>query len=96
MITAAQIRGARAMTGMSVEELATASQLSTSLVETLERHAEATDANALAAIRTVFEGRGILFLASGSQDIGGPGIRLKEWDGGDGTRPENLNATNDD
>lgn len=96
MITAAQIRGARAMTGMTVNELADASQLSVSQIETIERHAEADDANAVAAIRTVLEARGILFLASGSQEAGGAGLRLREWDGGDGTRPENLNATNDD
>jgi len=96
MITAAQIRGARAMMGMTVNELADASQLSVSLIETIERHAESDDANAIAAVRAVFEARGILFLASGSQDAGGPGLRLKDHDGGDGTRPENLNATNDD
>lgn len=96
MITAAQIRGARAMTGMTIDELADATRLPPSMIETLERHAEAADTSALSAIRMVFETRGILFLASGSQDSGGPGVRLKERDGGDGTRPENLNATNDD
>jgi len=96
MITAAQIRGARAMADLSREDLATESKLPLSSIETIETDIASADAKALLAVRAVLEARGILFLPSGSQDSGGPGVRLKSWDGDEGIRPENLNATNDD
>jgi transcriptional regulator with XRE-family HTH domain len=96
MITAAQIRGARAMAGLSKEDLAAECKLPISAIETIETDIQSADAKALAAARAALEARGILFLASGSQDSGGPGIRLKSWDEDEGIRPENLNATNDD
>lgn len=96
MITSAQLRGARAMIGLSSEELAAAARLPLASIEALEKDAGSADPHALPAVRAALEARGILFLSSGSQELGGPGIRLKHWDEDEGIRPENLNATNDD
>jgi transcriptional regulator with XRE-family HTH domain len=96
MITAAQIRGARAMTGMTIEQLADSSQLTPAQIEAIETGADAGDSQAIAALRAALESRGVQFLASGSQDGGGVGLRMKQTHEDIGTRPENLNATNDD
>jgi len=96
MITAAQIRGARAMTGMTIEQLADASRLTAAQIAAIETDGETGDSQAVAAIRAALESRGVQFLASGSQDGGGAGLRLKQTHEDVGTRPENLNATNDD
>ncbi|PZM16889.1 DNA-binding protein [Rhizobium tubonense] len=96
MITAAQIRGARAMVGLSTEDLAADSKLPVASIQTIESDIASADAKAITAVRAALEARGILFLPSGSQDSGGPGVRMKSWDEEEGIRPENLNATNDD
>lgn len=96
MITTAQIRGARAMIGLSLEELAAAANLPPSYIEAIETADGAADPKALGVLRAALEARGVLFLASGSQESGGPGIRLRSWEEDGGIRPENLNATNDD
>jgi ribosome-binding protein aMBF1 (putative translation factor) len=96
MITTAQIRAARAMVGASLEDLASDAKLAPSLIESIESNDGTSDAKALLALRHALEARGIVFLANGSQESGGPGIRLKSWEEDEGIRPENLNATNDD
>ncbi|AYG65790.1 MULTISPECIES: helix-turn-helix domain-containing protein [unclassified Rhizobium] len=96
MITSAQLRGARAMLGLTLETLASESKLPASTIEALETGVGSTDIKALAAVRSVLENHGVLFLAGGSDGTGGPGIRFKHWSENDGIRPENLNATNDD
>jgi transcriptional regulator with XRE-family HTH domain len=96
MITTAQLRAARAMIGASLEDLASETGLPSPLIERIESNDAATDAKALLALRHALEARGIVFLANGSQEAGGPGIRMKSWEEEEGIRPENLNATNDD
>ncbi|MBO9098048.1 MULTISPECIES: helix-turn-helix domain-containing protein [Rhizobium] len=96
MITAAQIRAARAMTGLSLQQLADAARLSSAEVEAIETGTEPANSHAVSAIRAALEASGIQFLADGSQDGGGAGLRLKHTHGDEGTRPENLNSTNDD
>ncbi|NEJ70815.1 helix-turn-helix domain-containing protein [Rhizobium phaseoli] len=97
MITATQIRGARAMIGMSIEELAAASGLPVETVAALENGEFAGEPHALFDVRSTLEAQGIIFLSSGNQDEGGPGIRLRaRTSSDDGIRPENLNAANDD
>jgi len=96
MITSTQIRGARAMTGMSIEQLATASGVPAATIETMERDEQEGEAHALLAVKQALEVAGIIFIASGNHDEGGPGVRLKARTGVDeGIRPENLNAAND-
>jgi transcriptional regulator with XRE-family HTH domain len=97
MIIATQIRGARAMTGMSKEQLAAASGLPVDIIETLERDGAQGEPSALIAVKVALESAGVLFIASGNHDEGGPGVRLKARAGSDeGIRPENLNSANDD
>lgn len=97
MITGSQIRGARAMIGMSIEDLALASDLSNDAVEALENDAYPGESRALLDIKTALEARGVIFIASGNHDEGGPGVRLKaRVSHDDGIRPEHLNAANDD
>ncbi|WP_377295539.1 multiprotein-bridging factor 1 family protein [Rhizobium sp. SGZ-381] len=94
MITAEQIRAARAMIGMPLETLARESGLSVSDVEGLERGvAVGVDT---ARLRQCLEHHGIVFLATGEDDPGvGPGLRLRHAPADEGMRPENLNADND-
>lgn len=96
MITSAQLRGARAMLGLTADVLASESKLPVSAIEALEKDVNPADMKALAAVRSVLETRGVVFLASGSDGAGGAGVRFKHWAEDDGIRPENLNATNDD
>ncbi|NTF41578.1 DNA-binding protein [Rhizobium sp. AC27/96] len=97
MITSAQLRGARAMLGLTAEALAGESKLPVSTIEALETDVNSADGKALAAVRSVLEARGVLFLASGNDGAGGAGIRFRHRSADDdGIRPENLNATNDD
>lgn len=88
---------ARAMIGMSIEELAAASGLPVETVMALENGEFAGEPHALFDVRSTLEAHGIIFLSSGNQDEGGPGIRLRaRTSSDDGIRPENLNAANDD
>ena len=97
MITGTQIRGARAMTGMSIQQLATASGLSAKIISALEQGEGSGEPQAFLAAKHALEAAGIIFIASGNHDEGGPGVRLKaRGNGDDGLRPEELNATNDD
>jgi transcriptional regulator with XRE-family HTH domain len=97
MITGTQIRGARAMIGMSIEELASASGLPFAAIEALERGEGSGETRALLDVKAVLEASGVIFIASGNHDEGGPGVRLKaRTSHDDGIRPENLNAANDD
>ncbi len=84
------------MLGLTTETLASESRLPVATIEALETGGGSTDIKALAALRSVLENHGVLFLAGGSDGMGGPGIRFKHWSDDDGIRPENLNATNDD
>jgi transcriptional regulator with XRE-family HTH domain len=97
MITGTQIRGARAMIGMSIEDLAAHAGLSIETVQALENGEWAGETRATIDVRNTLEAHGIIFIASGNQDEGGPGIRLRARSSSDdGIRPENLNAANDD
>lgn len=97
MITGTQIRGARAMIGMSIEELAAHAGLSVETVTALENGDWAGETRSVIDVRSTLEAHGIIFIASGNQDEGGPGVRLRARASiDDGIRPENLNAANDD
>ncbi|WP_117194102.1 helix-turn-helix domain-containing protein [Rhizobium terrae] len=96
MLTASQLRAARAMTGMTVDELATASGLSSSAIEEAEAAEAFASPSVTERLRTIFESKGIVFLAAGDGDPGiGPGLRLRQRSHDEGIRPQNLNAAND-
>ncbi|MEN5278164.1 helix-turn-helix transcriptional regulator [Brucella sp. TWI432] len=77
MITPAQIRGARAMLGMTQADLAKLAGLSTTGLNNIERGSADPKASTLAAIQTALEKEGIVFLATGDNRDGGPGVRIK-------------------
>ncbi|MFE0233623.1 multiprotein-bridging factor 1 family protein [Brucella anthropi] len=77
MITPEQIRGARAMLGMTQADLAKSAGLSTTGLNNIERGSADPKASTLAAIQAALEQQGIVFLAIGDNRDGGPGVRLK-------------------
>lgn len=97
MITPAQIRAARALLGLSVDQVSAKSGVSAFMILQVEdEKSAAPDQAALLTLRMAFEKAGIAFLADGDCPPGGMGVRLvARHDTGEGLRPENLNATND-
>jgi DNA-binding XRE family transcriptional regulator len=76
MITPEQIRGARAMLGLTQAELAKSAGISTTGLNNIERNSADPKASTLRAIQTAFEERGIVFMNEGELAQGGPGVRL--------------------
>jgi transcriptional regulator with XRE-family HTH domain len=96
MLTASQLRAARALAHISVDELAAASGLSSDAI--IEAEASATYAEPVLTerLRAVLESKGVVFLPAGEGDGGaGPGVRLRQISQDEGIRPQNLNAAND-
>jgi transcriptional regulator with XRE-family HTH domain len=69
---AAQCKGARAMLGLGVRDLAKAAEVSSNTVSRLER-GEELGARTVAAIRAALEKAGVEFIP---ENGGGPGVRL--------------------
>jgi transcriptional regulator with XRE-family HTH domain len=96
MVTAQQIRAARAMVALSTETLASESGLSPEQLAAIERGENAGDMAAFRRLRSALEIRGIVFLSPGEDDPGvGPGLRLRQRSQDEGTRPEDLSSAND-
>ena len=70
-----QIRGARAMLGMTQAQLATAAGISTTGLNNIERGDADPKASTLNAIRTALESAGVIFVEENGE---GPGVRLKK------------------
>ncbi|MBQ9350437.1 helix-turn-helix transcriptional regulator [Phyllobacterium sp.] len=77
MITPEQIRGARAMLGLTQAGLATLAGLSTTGLNNIERGLADPKASTLRAIQAALEAKSVIFLADGQTVDGGPGVRLK-------------------
>ena len=75
MLTPQQIRGARAMLGMTQADLAARAGLSATALNNIERGASDPRASNLAAIQRALEGAGVLFIAENGE---GPGVRLRK------------------
>lgn len=95
VISVAQVRAARGLLGWSQTHLGEAAGLS---LPTVKRYETGKGANvstdARAAIHTALEAAGVEFIA---ENGGGPGVRLRNRRAPqEGTRPEDLNASNDD
>ena len=75
MISASQSRMARAALNLGVREVAMAAGVSTNTLTRLERGEELLP-RTVAAIRAVFEARGVIFLDDGQSIEGGTGVRL--------------------
>ncbi len=77
MITAAQIRAARAMIGWKQSDLAARSGVSEISIKNIERGATDPRSSTLQAIQNAFDAAGLVFLDPGDQRPGGAGVRLK-------------------
>ena len=75
MITPQQIRGARAMLGMTQAALAAAAGISTTALNNIERAAADPKASTLTAIQRALESAGVIFVAENGE---GPGVRLRK------------------
>jgi transcriptional regulator with XRE-family HTH domain len=78
MITAGQIRAARALIGWKQIDLAKASGLSEISIKNIERGATDPRSSTLGAIQAAFEKAGVLFLEPGDIRDGGAGLRLRK------------------
>lgn len=77
MITARQIRAARALAGWTQEELAAKAGLSIAALNNLERGATDPRSSTIRAIETAFAAAGVTFIDGGAASIGGgAGVRL--------------------
>lgn len=96
-ITSEQSRAARGLLDWSQDRLAKAANLSESTVRDFEKGRRIPSPNNLAAIRAALEAAGVVLLADGETTAGGPGVRLdRRQPAGEGVKPEDLNAANDD
>lgn len=75
MISPQQIRGARAMLGLTQAILANAAGISTTALNNIERGAADPKASTLAAIQRALEDAGVEFIP---ENGGGSGVRLKK------------------
>lgn len=75
MITTQQIRGARAMIGLTQAELAKLAGISTTGLNNIEKGSADPKASTLRAIEAALEAAGVEFIA---ENGGGAGVRLKK------------------
>jgi predicted transcriptional regulator len=78
MITAGQIRAARALIGWTQMDLAKASGVSEISIKNIERGATDPRSSTLGALQQAFEKAGVIFLEPGDIRDGGVGVRLKK------------------
>ncbi len=75
MIQPSQIRGARAMIGMTQAALAAAAGISTTALNNIERGVADPKVSTLTAIQKALESAGVIFVAENGE---GPGVRLRK------------------
>ncbi len=94
MLTAPQLRAARALLGLTIDEASDLSGLAPDAI----RKAEASEHHGLPEVserlRAILESRGVVFLSEG-EGSGGIGVRLRQTAHDEGIRPQNLNSAND-
>jgi hypothetical protein len=95
MLTTSQLRAARALIDLALDETAAATGLSADDIRAAEASVANPDFETGERLRRLYESRGVVFVASGQQDASGPGVRLHQQPLDEGIRPQNLNATND-
>jgi transcriptional regulator with XRE-family HTH domain len=78
MITAGQIRAARALIGWKQIDLAKRSGVAEVSIKNIERGVTDPRSRTLASIQAAFEKAGVVFLEPGDVRDGGEGVRLKK------------------
>jgi transcriptional regulator with XRE-family HTH domain len=83
VITAGQIRAARALLGWTQLQLARAAGVGEITVKNVERMATDTRASTLRKLQAAFEKAGVQFISDGTPSLsGGPGLRLRKGEQG--------------
>lgn len=77
MITPAQIRAARALLGWTQAELAAAAGLGVVAIKSFERGRSDPRSSTVAKMEHALDAAGVIFLDSGDNRDGGPGVRIK-------------------
>jgi predicted transcriptional regulator len=80
MLTAGQIRAARALLDWKQSDLAKASGVAEVTIKKIERGGIDPRASTLDALQRAFDKAGVVFLEPGDVRDGGPGVRLKKPD----------------
>lgn len=93
MINPNQIRGARAMLGITQAELARLAGISTTGLNNIEKGQADPKASTLAAIKGALEAAGVIFVDENGE---GPGVRLRKSKRGATIESEDLNSSNDE
>lgn len=78
MISSQQIRGARAMLGLTQADLAKAAGISTTALNNIERGSADPKVSTLSAIQRALEAAGVQFIP---ENGGGAGVRLAKCSG---------------
>lgn len=96
MATASQLRAARALIAKSLDEVAQATGMDKTALESAEASRGAVEQRVEQRLQRYFEAQGVIFVAAGQHDASGDGVRLQPQPRDEGLRPQQLNATNDD
>lgn len=99
MISPSQLRAARALLGLSIDDLSAESGVPSSVIAEIELdNGGEGDSRGLLALSESLARLGVTFIADGDAPSGGEGVRRTERrpdQAEDGLRPEMLNASND-
>ena len=95
MLTTSQLRAARALIGMTVEDLSMASGISSDVIRSTEAASGNVEPELGDRLRRVLEAHKVAFMAAGDPGASGPGVRLHQLQDDEGLRPQDLNSAND-
>ncbi|AYD00509.1 helix-turn-helix transcriptional regulator [Neorhizobium sp. NCHU2750] len=95
MLTTSQLRAARALIGITVDDLSGATGVSADTIRSIEASSGTADPETAERLKRLFESRGVVFVAAGQQDASGAGVRLHQQGMDEGIKPDNLNSAND-
>lgn len=77
MLTADQIRAARAIAGLSQRQLAEISGVGQQTIKSIENGTVDPRVSTMQALKDTLESRGVIFFGAGEHKDGGPGVRVR-------------------